>query len=237
MRLPLRSAPLAELARILRQAACSFAENTLFSLNFITRQERCGGNKVRWILDCSSGRWPAAPGFGNATARTGIFVALMFTALAGCGFQLRGWDLESSVASIHLDVQPRIRFAQPLRQALRQAGVRIEPRAADAELVLALIDERRERRTVAVTGSARAAEYEITLGIRYAIRAGGRELREPQWLDASRVFAVDRDNIAGTAGEQALIEAELENDLVQQLMRALNAVAVGLVPPEEPDAD
>ncbi len=176
-------------------------------------------------------------------------MAIILLSLVGCGFQLRGWNLESGVESIHLDSQPRIQLAVPLRRSLRQAGLRIEPRAADAELTVKILDERRERRTVAVTGGARAAEYEIMLGIRYEIRAGGRAmrvlcqspgsigvcrrevpasgqvLREPQWLDARRVFAVDRDNIAGTAGEQTLIEAELTNDLVRQVIRALNAVA------------
>ena len=174
-------------------------------------------------------------GFGKILTKTVVLLSL--ATLVGCGFQLRGWELESSVESIHLDAQPRIRFAQPLRQALRQSGVRIEPRGAEAELVLKLLDERRQRRTVAVTGSARAAEYEITLGVRYEIRAGGNVLREPRWLEASRVLVVDRDNIAGTAGEQALIEAELQNDLVQQILRALDAAARSSVSPGDPDTN
>ncbi len=161
---------------------------------------------------------------GKTLVKTVFLLSLVV--LAGCGFQLRGWNLASGLETVHLDAQPRIALAQPLRQALRQAGVYLEPRAADAQLVIKLIDARRERRTVAVTGSARAAEYEMTLGIRYEIRSGGALLRAPQWLEASRVLAVDRDNIAGTAGEQALIEAELENDLVQQILRALNTVTV-----------
>ena len=155
-------------------------------------------------------------------------LALALVALAGCGFKLRGWDLESSVESIHVAAKPRIGLAVPLRRALRGAGVRIEARPSDAAMVVELLEERRERRTVAVTGSARAAEYEVAISVRFAIRSGGRAWREPQWLDASRVFAVDRDNITGTAGEQALIEGELVNDLVQQIIRALNAAAVDL---------
>ncbi|MCY4564908.1 MAG: LPS assembly lipoprotein LptE, partial [Gammaproteobacteria bacterium] len=102
---------------------------------------------------------------------------------------------------------------------------------APAERVADRRAERRGRRTVAGTGSARAAEYEVTISVRFAIRSGARVLREPVWLDASRVFVVDRDNIAGTAGEQALIEAELANDLVGQIMRALNAAAATVAPP------
>ena len=156
--------------------------------------------------------------------------ALTLFALSGCGFELRGWDLESSIESVHVTAQPRVRLAGELRRALGQAGVRVEPRASRAEMIVELLDERRGRRTVAVTGSARAAEYEVSISVRFAVRSGARVLREPVWLDASRVFVVDRDNIAGTAGEQALIEAELANDLVGQIMRALNAAAASVAP-------
>ena len=166
----------------------------------------------------------------------GLGLTLSLIALDGCGFKLRGWDLETSVASVHVAARPRIALATPLRRALRQAGVQVEPRPAGAAMTVELLEERRGRRTVAVTGSARAAEYEVSISIRFAIRAGARVLREPQWLEASRVFAVDRDNIAGTAGEQSLIEAELTNDLTQQIMRALNAAAADLAPPAAPDA-
>ena len=98
-------------------------------------------------------------------------------------------------------------------------------------MIVDLLDERRQRRTVAVTGSARAAEYEVSIGVRFAIRTGAKVVREPDWLEASRVFTVDRDNIAGTAGEQALIEAELADDLVQQILRALNAASANVAPP------
>lgn len=166
----------------------------------------------------------------------GLGLALALITLVGCGFKLRGWDLPSSVESVYVDAQPRIALVVPLRRALRQAGVRVEPRPVGAAMIVDLLEERRGRRTVAVTGSARAAEYEVSISIRFAIRAGARVLREPQRLEASRVFAVDRDNIAGTAGEQSLIEAELVNDLVQQIMRALNAAAADLATPAAPDA-
>ena len=169
---------------------------------------------------------------GTSSALAAIAVlALTLVSLSGCGFELRGWDLESSIESVHVTARPRVRLAGELRRALSQAGVRIEPRPSAAEMIVELLEERRGRRTVAVTGSARAAEYEVTISVRFAIRSGARVLREPVWLDASRVFVVDRDNIAGTAGEQALIEAELANDLVGQIMRALNAAAATVAPP------
>ena len=167
---------------------------------------------------------------GHRPGAAGL-ILLSVVAMAGCGFELRGWDLESSIESVHVAAQPRVRLAGELRRALGQAGVRVEPRPSAAAMTVELLEERRGRRTVAVTGSARAAEYEVSIGVRFAVRAGARVLRQPVWLEASRVLVVDRDNIAGTAGEQALIEAELANDLVGQILRALNAAAAS-VPPE-----
>ncbi len=158
-------------------------------------------------------------------------ISLATLLLPGCGFELRGWELESSVESVYVATKPHIRLAGELQRALRQAGVRIEARPTAAAMIVDLLDERRQRRTVAVTGSARAAEYEVSIGVRFAIRTGAKVVREPDWLEASRVFTVDRDNIAGTAGEQALIEAELADDLVQQILRALNAASANVAPP------
>jgi outer membrane lipopolysaccharide assembly protein LptE/RlpB len=48
-------------------------------------------------------------------------------------------------------------------------------------------------------------------------------LIEPRWAETSRIYRVDRVNLVGTSEEQALLEREMINDLVQQIVRALDA--------------
>ncbi|MEQ8858715.1 MAG: LPS assembly lipoprotein LptE [Pseudomonadales bacterium] len=155
-----------------------------------------------------------------------LFVCLLMLGSAGCGFHLRSWDVGSSVETVHVAANARNPMQAPLEQALQQAGVELVARSAGPTLVVELLDARQERRNISVSGQARAAEYEAVLGVRYRITDGaGNELIPARWLERERVFRVDRDNLVGSSEEQALLEREMRSDLVQQILRAVNAVA------------
>ncbi|MDE0272208.1 MAG: hypothetical protein OXP11_13495 [Gammaproteobacteria bacterium] len=163
---------------------------------------------------------------------------LIGTALlaGGCGFQLRSWDFSDADLSVRVQADPLSRMAAPLRDALRQAGALASASADDADLVVQIVNESRNRRVASLTAGARAAEFELTLGVQFGIRAGERSLINPAWIRASRTFRIDRDNLAGSSEEEALIEQELKSALSQQILRSLNAVAATLSGVES-DAD
>jgi LPS-assembly lipoprotein len=154
-----------------------------------------------------------------------LVAALVLTVLPGCGFQLRTWELGTTAESVFVTSNPRNPLEGPLQRALRQAGVALASSPAEAELVVALLDDRRERRSATVSDQARVAEYEVNLGVRYRVTDGdGNELVAPRWVERERVYRVDRDNIVGSSEEQALLEREMQQDLVQQIIRSLDAV-------------
>lgn len=158
------------------------------------------------------------------TAARAATVCLL-VALCGCGFHLRTWDVASSVETAYVISNARNPLEDPLRRALRQAGVDEAPSAEEAALVLELLDSREERRSISVSGQARAAEYEVTLAVLYRVTDGqGQELLAPQWLERESVYRVDRDNLVGSSEEQALLLRELQDGLIRQIMRALDTV-------------
>ncbi len=166
--------------------------------------------------------------FRNAASRrlglgqaTGLILAACLA--AGCGFQLRTWDWAGTDLRIHVRADAMSAMAGPLRRALAQAGATVSPVAADADIVIRILNERRSRRIASVVAGARAAEYELVAGIQYAIRTGKEQLVAPRWAEASRVFSIDRTSLTGSSEEQALIEGELQTDLVQNVLRSLNA--------------
>jgi LPS-assembly lipoprotein len=157
---------------------------------------------LRWVL------WP-------------VQVSLL---LGGCGFHLRTWDLEGNVESARVIANARNPLAEPLARALRSAGVELVE-GGEADVVIELLADRRGRRSVSVTDQARAAEYETSLQVQYAVRDGaGAMLMQPRWVAARRVYRVDRDNLVGSSQEQALLEREMVNDLVEQVLRGINTV-------------
>ncbi len=156
-----------------------------------------------------------------------VLIALLLT--CGCGFHLRTFDLTSTVSSAYVTSNTRNFLTEPLRTSLRQVGVNEASSAGEAELVVQLVEQRRERRSVSVTGAALAAEYELTLGVRFSVFnvSDGQQnvLIEPRWAQITRLYRIDPNNLVGSSEEQALLEREMVADLVAQVIRALNAVS------------
>ncbi len=161
-----------------------------------------------------------------AVLARGLLVMALACFSTACGFHLRSWDLSGDPGAVLVTAGLHNPLELPLTRALEQAGVEQAVSADEANMVVALLDTRQERRSISVSGQARAAEYQLILAVRYQITdAAGNLLVPPQWLERERVFRIDRDNIVGSSEEQALLEREMRNDLVQQILRSLNAVA------------
>ena len=153
--------------------------------------------------------------------------------LSGCGFHLRGWDLDESIQAVFIaaadnSTSARTEVAAELRSAFAQAGVTIAQQRSDADLIVVLLDQRRNRRSVAVTGQARAAEYELSRAVQFSVERpdgqGHKTLIPPRWIQVERVVRVDRDNLVGGNQEQALVERELGSDMIAQILRSINLV-------------
>ena len=96
-----------------------------------------------------------------------------------------------------------------------------------AALVVTLHQLSSGRRGVSVTPRARVAEYALTLSVSYSARADGEVVLRTQTARSRRVYQVDSDNVVGSSEEQALLEREMQSDLVQQILRAVDTVIGG----------
>ncbi len=153
-----------------------------------------------------------------------LLVVALAALVAGCGFHLRTWELDGNIETAKITSNLRNPVADPLGRALRSAGVEVVGSGA-ADVTIELLSDRSNRRAVSVTDQARAAEYQTTLTVVYAVHdAKGDTLADARSVRASRIYTVDRDNIVGSSEEQALLQREMVDDLVQQIIRGVNAV-------------
>ena len=163
------------------------------------------------------------------------YARLLFTlcaciSLTYCGFSLRGSDvLSSKFQVIQLNIQqPNSEFSRLLRRSLEVADVTIEAVSLDSansdSPILMVSDERIVRRPVTVNPRARAAQYEMRLSINIALGNAEEYLISPETLIVERIYFEDIANIAGTQEEIEIITAEMRRELVNQLMRRLEAV-------------
>ncbi len=157
-------------------------------------------------------------------------IASIAVVLSACGFSLRGSDiLSSKFDTLQLNAQqPNSEFSRLLRRSLEVADVNVEavlPESLDSELpVLAISNEQVVSRPVTVNPRARAAQYEIRLSINVALGRADELLIDPETLFVERMYFEDIENISGNQEEIELITAEMRRELVNQLMRRLEAV-------------
>ena len=159
-----------------------------------------------------------------------VLLSSFLALLTGCGFQLRSYDLDANVESYAVTGMLRAPIVAPLRQALRQAGVPEAP-ANEAKMIVEILDQRNRRRSVSTAGQAQAAEYEVDFAVEYQLKGeNGVILAEPIWVERQRIYRIDRDNIVGSNEEQSILQRELMQEVVGQIVRAINLVSR---PPEE----
>ena len=150
-------------------------------------------------------------------------VVLAAALAAGCGFQLRTWELADTLERVRIEADESVDLRRELAQALRSAGVQVV--AGEADLVLRLAEQERERRRVATSGTALASEFELSLQVEFSVTTGdGRELAPPRVLRGERSVRL-QDNLLGGSAEQDLVIDELRSDIVGRMLRAVAASA------------
>ena len=144
--------------------------------------------------------------------------------LASCGFQLRG-TAQLPFESMYVQAPTGSAFALQLKRAV-EAGTstRVTDSAGQAQVVLQILNELREKQILSLSGGGRVSEY--LLRYRVSFRLTDRLNREH--IPASEIvlrrdYTYSDDEALAKEGEEALLYQSMRNDAVQQLLRRLQA--------------
>ncbi|MDG2250950.1 MAG: hypothetical protein P8N11_08940 [Gammaproteobacteria bacterium] len=163
---------------------------------------------------------------------TSYGLIIISLSLVTCGFSLRGNELiNSRFNNIQLSLsQPNSEFSRMLRRNLNVAEVSTEVISTSEEIglassipVLTIGDEQISNRPVTVNARARAAQYEMRLSITIALGQADEMLIEPETLFIDRTYFEDIENLTGNREEVEIIATEMRRELVNQLIRRLEA--------------
>ena len=152
-------------------------------------------------------------------------------ALNQCGFTLRSNEVISSrFNSIQLNLQPpNSELSRLLRRRLDIAGVETQLLTTNSpnfnQPVLVISDEQMTSRPVTFNPRARTAQQEMRLSITILFEQGEQMLIRPETLFVERTYFEDVENIAGNQEEVVIIRAEMRGELVNQIMRRLEAAS------------
>ena len=159
----------------------------------------------------------------RSTLRLNLFLLLM-TAIAGCGFQLRG-SYTLPYESIYLSMPEYSLIGAGLRRSIRASGsTRLADNAADAQATFVPTLEEKQPIILAFSSGGRVREKRLRYRFGYRIiDSKGRDLVLPGMVELSRDLTYSDSDVLAKTQEEDLLWRDMENDLVQQLMRRLAA--------------
>ncbi|MDX9715952.1 MAG: LPS assembly lipoprotein LptE [Thauera sp.] len=145
--------------------------------------------------------------------------------LSGCGFQLRG-PQALSFATLHINAAAQSELGASLRRLVATSGTtRIMEEAEQADARLQILSSDRGREILSLTGAGKVREYQLTQTLRFQLLdKAGKALIPPTSISARREYTFDDSQVLGKEQEEDLLYRDMQNDLVQQMMRRLAAV-------------
>jgi LPS-assembly lipoprotein len=153
-----------------------------------------------------------------------LAVLLLACALSACGFQLRGsYDLPWDTLHIGLPENNELYFQ--IRRGI-EAGtptrIVADPKQAGASLVILRNEQHKNILSLSAKGLVR--EFQLTRAFMYRVQdAQGRELVPATQIILQREMTFDDERIFAKEAEEALLWREMQQDMVQQLLRRLAA--------------
>ncbi|MGA8276829.1 MAG: LPS assembly lipoprotein LptE [Rhodanobacteraceae bacterium] len=157
-----------------------------------------------------------------------VAVALAALLCGGCGFHLRGEArLPPGMQRVHVEIADHFGpLARDLERALRRSGAQVVDSVEPGVAVMRFTVNSIGTDVQSVGGNARANEYVIRYHVEFDVEdAAGTLLLPKQVIELSRDFTFDASQALGIAAEQDVLTEELERDMVQTILRRLEALA------------
>ncbi|MEJ2345735.1 MAG: LPS assembly lipoprotein LptE [Gammaproteobacteria bacterium] len=155
-----------------------------------------------------------------------LWFAAAVTALAGCGFHLRGAvPLPAVMHKTYVDGDSTTTLVRELKLGLRGGGVQVVREPIQATAILRIIEARQTSRVLSVDATGQVREYELSFAVRYVLTgAHGAQLAAPQRVVVVRNYTFDPNNPLAKANEKELLRKEMERDAARGILRRLRYV-------------
>lgn len=142
--------------------------------------------------------------------------------LAACGFQLRG-AATLPYQSLYIE-NAGPEMGVELARAIRTSETRVVEDPAQAQAVLQVLSQQREKQILSISGAGRVSEYRLLYRVAFRVRdAAGRELLPVQTIELRRELTYDASRALAKEAEEALLYRDMQSDAVQQIVRRLAA--------------
>lgn len=149
-----------------------------------------------------------------------VLVALL---LSGCGFHMRGAP-DLPFKSIYLDMPDTSSLYTELSRNLRAGGTIIATDPKEAEAVLNVLSDRRDKKILTLNTFGRVREYALYQNFNFAVKDGkGVTLVPPTEISLKREITYNEQQELSKQAEETLIYRQMQSDIVQRILRLIAA--------------
>ena len=153
-----------------------------------------------------------------------LSLLLLAALLPACGFHLRG-QYALPFASVFVSTSGASVVATEIKRELANIPTKLMPTAKDADAQLNIIEDRRDRQILSLSGAGRVREYELKLRVSYQlVDARGGVFIPTSEIQLSRILSYDDSLIIAKQQEEALLFQDMERDAVGQILRRMTAI-------------
>jgi len=152
-------------------------------------------------------------------------IPLLLTLLfAACGFQLRG-PQQLPFESLYVALPESSDLGAQLRRSIRASGgTRLVDGAQEAQAVFLPTGELREKEILSLSSAGRVREFRLRYRFAFRVHdASGRDIIPASEIVLTREISFSDTQLLAKEQEELLLFRDMQNDLVQQLMRRLAA--------------
>jgi len=153
-----------------------------------------------------------------------LIVLLLAVSLTACGFQLRG-SFNLPWTTFHIGQPENSEIYAQLKRGIEAGGqtrVVTDIKEAQASLVVLRNDQIKSILSLSATGLVR--EFQLTRTFTYrVVDPKGQEIVPTASIILQRQMTFDDTHLFAKEAEEAVITRDIQNDLVQQLLRRLAA--------------
>ncbi len=155
-------------------------------------------------------------------SRRSLLAAAAIAPLTGCGFHLRG-RFALPFDTIYLDMNRNTPFTARIARLLRAgSNVTIVDSPDEAQAVLRLLRQARERNIISYNAEGEAREYELKYIVQFRLSTPrGTPYLPDTTLVALREISYDDDDYLSRDNEEALVIDEMQADLATQIIRRI----------------
>ena len=153
-----------------------------------------------------------------------VLLALLLTA---CGFQLRG-SQPLPFSSLYIATGGGSEMGAALRRNILAVGsTQLPATPQEAQAIFTVIGEAREKSILSLSGAGRVREFQLRYRFAYRVHdLKGREFVPPTEIVLVRDISFSDEQVLAKEYEEGLLYRDMQNDMVQQVMRRLAAAKI-----------